>query len=221
MKQTIVIIFILLLFCSTSNAGQISGNVVIQTRLPSETEWKLAENFSNAVVFIGGLTEDPLSDAKPAVNIQKDKAFVPNVMAIQQGQEVVFQNQDPINHNVFSLSKSKNFDLGLFKAPTVKSVEFDKPGLVKVFCNIHHQMIATFLVLKNRYFVITSDDGSYQIKDIPSGDYKVLVWVDGAKIQSKKVTVTETSQDAVDFTLNVVQQSQTHRNKFGKPYKKY
>ena len=200
--------------------GEVKGKIQIWERSLSSEDWKLAENHENAVIFLTGLTEGPLND-DPMYHDQIDKNFSQRVLPITKGQLVTFRNKDPVNHNVFSLSKAKKFDLGLFKAPIEKTVTFEKAGIVKVFCNIHPQMIATFLVLKNNKYFLTQTDGAYSISDIPEGSYKLRVWVEGTKLMSKKIKVTATSSEIFDFEVQVLRRPQKHLNKHGKPYKKY
>src|SRR5256885_13468033 len=101
----------------------------------------------------------------------RENAFTPPVLPIMQGTTVEFPNDDPIFHNVFSLSKTKPFDLGLYKRGTNKSVTFDQPGLVKVYCNIHEKMIGYIAVLENPYFTLTDKEGKFKIADVPPGKH--------------------------------------------------
>ena len=150
----------------------------------------------------------------------KNGHFSARVVPVEVGQTVYFKNTDNIYHNVWSLSKTKQFDSGSYKAPLKKKVTFDKPGLVKIFCNIHPEMIMTILVLKNKYFVKTKKDGKFSFKNVPPGDYEVRAWVEGSKPQVKKINVASGKNDSLQFTLK--QKLITHHlDKNKKPYKKY
>jgi hypothetical protein len=100
----------------------------------------------------------------------------------------------PINgrtyHNVFSLSKTKRFDLGRYAAGHSKSVRFDRPGIVRVFCDIHSHMNAFILVFAHRYFSVTDASGRYEIDGVPPGTYTLSAWFDGSVRDQKTVTVT-------------------------------
>ncbi len=217
MKQIILLISILLIVTSHSQGGELSGQVTVKHF--SENKWIDAPNNANVVVFLLGFEEPP--DIPDRYLDQENKAFHTSVLAISKGQRVIFRNKDPINHNIFSLSKAKTFDLGLYKAPIEKSVTFNRPGLVKVFCNIHHQMNADILVLKNNKYAVTGADGKYRIEGIPTGKHKVRVWAQGSKIQSQPLVVTADSKHTQNFTVRVRQRTLKHLNKFGKPYKEY
>ncbi len=146
---------------------------------------------------------------------------MPRVMAIMAGDEVSFKNKDDVYHNVWSLSKTKTFDLGSYKAPGAKTVKFESAGLVKVFCNIHPQMISSILVLKNNKFTVTDKTGNFSIKDIPPGRHQLRVWVEGADPVVKDIEVTAVSVTTENFKANVVGTSIDHLDKNGKPYQKY
>ena len=205
-------------FVSYGFGGEIHGKITVKQLSDSNT-WVNASSRENVVVYVLGFEEPPL--AKTVYLDQKNKSFVPEVLVITRHQRVIFRNQDPISHNVFSLSKAKKFDLGLYKAPVEKTLTFDHPGLVKVFCNIHNQMIANLLVLKNNKYALTGEDGKYQIQNIPAGNYKVRVWNEGSKLLSQKIKVTPSSLQTLDFEVQVHQRMLKHLNKHNKPYKNY
>jgi plastocyanin len=119
---------------------------------------------------------------------QRELTFVPHVLPILVGSTVEFPNSDPVYHNVFSFSKSKTFDLGRYPTGRSKAVTFNKPGLVKVYCDMHSQMNAFILVLANPYFTLTDEQGNYEIRDIPAGTYKVKAWF--ARLPEKTAVIT-------------------------------
>jgi plastocyanin len=120
---------------------------------------------------------------------QKNQAFEPYVLAIRTGTTVDFPNNDRTYHNVFSLSKAARFDLGRYSRGRSKSVRFDRPGVVRVFCDIHSHMSAFILVFAHRYFATTDTDGAYRIEGVPPGTYMVAVWNDGEEREARPVTI--------------------------------
>ena len=122
---------------------------------------------------------------------QRNETFVPHVLAIVAGTTVDFPNSDLTYHNVFSLSKAKSFDLGRYAVGKSKAVRFDKPGIVRVFCEIHSHMSAFILVFSHRYFAVTAPDGSYRIDNVPPGTYSVFVWNESLPLDSRRVTLPE------------------------------
>ena len=117
-----------------------------------------------------------VSDERRAGMNQRHERFVPHVLAIVAGTWVDFPNGDATYHNVFSLSKPKDFNLGRYAAGHSKAVRFERPGIVRVFCEIHSHMSAFILVFAHRYFVVTDDEGRYRLDAVPPGTYTVAVW---------------------------------------------
>jgi plastocyanin len=133
---------------------------------------------------------------------QKDETFVPHVLAIVAGTVVDFPNNDETYHNVFSLSKPKPFDLGRYAAGNSKAVRFDRPGIVRVFCDIHAHMSAFILVFSHRYFAVTDSEGRYRLDNVPPGTYNVVAWNEGTREDTRKVVVPESGSDVeLNFTL--------------------
>jgi plastocyanin len=133
---------------------------------------------------------------------QADETFVPHVLAVRVGTIVDFPNNDTTYHNVFSLSKTKRFDLGRYARGQSKSIRFDEPGVVRVFCDIHSHMSAFILVFAHRFFAITDDQGRYRIEQVPPGTYTVAAWYEGAVRQSRSATIPEEGGTVdVDFAV--------------------
>ena len=133
---------------------------------------------------------------------QRNEGFVPHVLPIVVGSWVDFPNDDRTYHNVFSLSKTRPFNLGRYAAGRSKSVRFDRPGIVRVFCDIHSHMSAFIIVFAHRYFSVTDDEGRYHVGNVPPGTYNVAVWNEAHASQNRRVTVPDGGGDVeADFTL--------------------
>ncbi len=132
---------------------------------------------------------------------QRNETFVPHVLAIVAGTTVDFPNNDVTYHNVFSLSKAKQFDLGRYAAGRSKDVRFERAGIVRVFCEIHSHMSAYILVFAHRYFAVTDDDGRYRLDNVPSGTYTMIAWHESAPAETRRVVVGEGGDLEVNFTL--------------------
>lgn len=102
---------------------------------------------------------------------QRDKEFIPYVTAVQAGTSIRFPNNDRIRHHVYSFSRSKSFEIPLYKDVEPKPVLFAKPGVVPLGCNIHDWMKAYVFVSKTPYFAVTDANGKVQISDLPVGKY--------------------------------------------------
>ena len=128
-----------------------------------------------------------------------DMAFVPNIVVIAAGGSVIFTNTDPMMHNVFSPDNEK-WNLG--EIPQNGSVvrRFDNPGNYAVLCNLHPSMLAYLVVSPSSYFARTGPDGSYSIKNVPAGTYKVTAWVPRLRAVTQSVTLS-TAEATVNFDL--------------------
>ena len=142
-------------------------------------------------------TDHPLID-------QKGLNFAPQIVVVQQGATVDFKNDDNVAHNVFWPSvggdKKQTKNLGTWPKGEKRSFTFDKAGVVPLLCNVHPDMAGYLIVSPTPYFAQTDDSGNYKIKDVPDGSYKLVVWHEGAKNQSKPVTVAGGGK--ADFTLS-------------------
>ena len=123
-------------------------------------------------------------DVRPRLD-QRNETFVPHVLPIVAGTIVDFPNNDRTYHNVFSLSKTRTFDLGRYAAGRSKSVRFDKPGIVRVFCDIHSHMSAFILVFAHRHFSLADENGVYRLENLPPGTYNVVAWNESAPLESR------------------------------------
>lgn len=132
---------------------------------------------------------------------QRNESFVPHVLAIVAGTTVDFPNNDKTYHNVFSLSAAKRFDLGRYAAGRSKSVRFDRPGIVRVFCDIHSHMSAFILVFAHRHFTVTDDEGRYRLENVPPGTYTVVAWNETAASESRRVIVSDAGDVEANFLL--------------------
>lgn len=129
---------------------------------------------------------------------QKDQSFQPRVVAVARGERVDFPNLDPIFHNVFSVSPAKRFDLGKYPRPESKSVRFDKPGVVNVYCDIHADMNAWIVVLPNRAFARPDASGHYRLPELPAGRYKLRWWHPDFAGGEREVTVSASGDVTAD-----------------------
>ena len=142
-----------------------------------------------------------MAEGGHAVMDQRNETFVPHVLAVMTGTTVDFPNSDKFYHNVFSLSKVKRFDLGRYAAGHSSSVRFDRPGIVRVFCDIHSHMNAFILVFSHPFFALTDTEGRYHIDNVPAGTYNVIAWNEGTSTDPKSVTVPDGGAAELDFSV--------------------
>ena len=162
-----------------------------------------APDLRRGVVYLASAPRGAFEEREPAHAVidQRNETFVPHVLAVTVGTVVDFPNSDKTFHNVFSLSKAKRFDLGRYAAGKSKSVRFDRPGLVRVFCDIHSHMSAFVLVLTHRFFDVTDPEGRFRISAVPPGNYTIVGWYEGEERTSKPITVPPNGVVEVDLTV--------------------
>jgi hypothetical protein len=153
--------------------------------------------------------------------VTRGKMVVPHVLAIPVGSIVEFPNDDPISHNLFSLSSNNPFDLGLYRRGAGKAQRFDTPGLVNVYCNVHPSMSAVIQVMATPYYAFTDPTGNYAVANVPAGRYRLIAWNEqGGQTESPlEVTAAGTVSGNVALMLDSRNYRLTqHMNKVGKPY---
>jgi plastocyanin len=145
-----------------------------------------ADDHSGVVVYLTGFTR--AASAGSAELVQQGERFRPRILPIVAGQTVSFPNRDRIYHNVFSVSPLHPFDLGQYRgSDPARSVAFERPGLVPVYCNIHPRMIAYVVVLENDAFAVTDVEGRFRILRVPAGRHALHAWTPGAERVSREL----------------------------------
>ena len=155
--------------------------------------------------------------------VQKDKRFIPHLLAVTPGTQIEFPNMDPFFHDVFSIYRGKPFDLGLYESGAVRRVKFTQPGVSFIFCNIHPEMSAAVVVLRTPHFAVTARDGSFKIGHLPPGTYKLEVWTEAASeaelaSQAREVEVAVGDNPPILVTVHSTAVSREHLNKYGEAY---
>lgn len=189
--NTLAVATLVVGLCAGARAGDIEG--------------KVGGMKGHSVVYVDAITGKTFpAPANHPVMDQKGLVFSPHIMAVQQGTTVDFLNSDTVQHNVFWTAigndKKAGHNLGTWPKGEKRSFTFDKAGVVPLLCNVHPDMGAFIVVSPTPYFAETDDAGNYKIKDVPDGSYTVVVWHEGAKSQSKPVTVSGGAK--ADFTVS-------------------
>jgi len=180
-----------------------------------------------AVLWLEALEGTPVPPFPPHGRytlLQKDRMFTPHLLVVPVGSVVSFPNADPFFHNVFSLFDGKRFDLGLYEAGSSKEVPFQREGVSYIFCNIHPQMGAVVLSLSTPLYAVADSTDSFTLHNVPAGDYKVHVWVEGVPQSTldgltHRIHLLSGSIDLGEFHVSATPQSPVnHTNKFGRAY---
>ncbi len=154
---------------------------------------------------------------RPLEMVTRRKEFSPRVLVVSKGSRVRFPNQDPILHNVFSVSPGNAFDLGLYPKGPGKEQRFAEPGLVRVFCNVHHAMVAYVLVLATPFHTVPDAQGAFTLSGLPPGPGRLTVWHEQAEPWTVELTVPHTGMIAARVPVTRPR-IPPHLNKLGKAY---
>lgn len=201
------IVFLILFYVpAVATAGKISGTVKVRgLRSPA-----------NILVFLPKAPTVKLDLSKVKfVMDQRNLTFFPHILPIPVGATIYFPNNDKVDHNVFSLSRTKKFNLGSYKPGEVKSIRFDKPGIVELRCDVHAEMLAYIMIMKNPYFAITDEKGRFEmpavkylqqlglagVVDIPNGKYIIKTWHEKLKTKKQAVLVPEDGAASIKLDL--------------------
>lgn len=191
--------------------GGVKGHVAIKGR----------QDASGVVITIEDVPDGDADPAREREVRQKNRQFAPFLTVVPKGSSVAFPNDDKIHHNVFSVSKAKRFDLGLYKSGDTKSVTFNREGVVDVYCNIHPEMVAKVKVVDTRYYAVTGKDGRFRIDNIPAGHYPIVAWQAYGEEYRGTVDIQPGRTATVKIDLESGKKPRSHLRKDGTPYGRY
>lgn len=190
-RNALAVLLVTMALTVAANAGTISG--------------KVSGVSGESVVYVDAIAGKtfPAPSQQPVMD-QKGLMFQPHIVVVQQGTTVEFLNSDSVAHNVFWISiggnKKLGHNLGTWPKGEKRPFKFDNPGAVPLLCNVHPEMSGYVVVAPTPYFATSDKSGEYKIENIPDGSYTVTAWHEGAKNQSKPVTVAGDTK--ADFTLS-------------------
>jgi plastocyanin len=215
MKRFPLALALLLLVSSELGAHVVTGKVMFLT--------KRGQNpvANETLIWLDPVGRAPKRPGAAFTVTTRSKTFLPHVIAVPAGSTVNFPNEDPIAHNLFSLTPGNTFDLGLYRKGTGKPHKFDTPGVVNLYCNVHPTMSAVIHVMSTPYYGFADANGNYSF-DVPPGKYKVTAWNEQGGTTSAEIEVREgggpltvplLTLDSRNFRLL------QHKNKFGQTYR--
>jgi plastocyanin len=205
----VVLLFAFLLliyFPGLALAGKIKGTVKVKgLRSPA-----------NVLVYLTKAPSGSMDLSKTNfVMDQLNLEFRPHVLPVLVGSTVQFPNNDQVDHNIFSMSRTKKFNLGSYKPGDSKAVLFEKPGIVELRCDVHAEMAAYILVMNNPYFAVTDKNGNFRIPDasylqqagleeladLATGKYFIKTWHEKLKTQKEAITITDDGDVTIQLNL--------------------
>jgi plastocyanin len=217
----------LVLFFLLASAVGSQAQQVLHAHVELTQNGRRARDASKAVIWLTPLgTKVAQPQQQPGEIpklVQKNKSFQPGLVVIPVGGKVEFPNRDPFFHNVFSLYEGKRFDLGLYESGTTRFVQFDKPGISFIFCNIHAEMNAVVIALATPYYAISDARGDLSIANVPPGRYQLEIFhpsvaPDALRAVAREVTVAPEQNTLGSYSLSETNMVAAHKNKYGREY---
>jgi len=217
-------IFSSLLLAAPAFPAEVTGRVsLVDSQLPAVRKH---QDNSGVVVWLEplGQSVEPVFTGHHATMEQKGKRFLPHILAIQTGTVVSFPNADPIFHSAFSNFNGQVFDLGLYAPGTNRSITFRRPGVVRIFCNIHPTMSALIVVLKHPWFAISNAEGTFSIPGVPPGTYRFCLFHERTSPGTMRALehTVEVSANGLGLPLLTISETgyvaEPHKNKYGHDY---
>ncbi len=204
------------LSASVAPAGTVAGRVVLVK------DGKELADASNSVVWIEGTHAGAAAAARPSTAEMKSasKRFQPRVIVVSKNGTVEFPNADPIYHNVFSVSGANRFDLGLYRSGATRPRTFEETGLVRIYCNIHPQMVGFVLVVDSDFAAVTGADGTFRLDGVPEGTRTLKAWNEQAAGEVSVPIAVKAGEPPSTVRIDVSGfRPEAHKNKYGKDYK--
>ncbi|HEX7705198.1 MAG TPA: hypothetical protein VF701_01955 [Thermoanaerobaculia bacterium] len=215
MKRLVVAAIALFVCAEAGAASAVTGHVAFVTKRgqrPVVTE---------TLVWLDPLDRPAPKSAGTFTMSTRGKMLQPHILAVPAGSTVNFPNEDPIAHNLFSLTSGYAFDLGLYRRGAGKQQKFEKPGIVNVYCNVHPKMSAVVHVMSTPYFGFAGVEGNYSI-EVPPGRYRLSAWNEQGGAVSTEIVVRADGTVAGQTRLTIdgrAFRAVPHLNKDGKPYR--
>lgn len=189
-------------------AGRAPSTASVYGRRSVAPRAKTQPEIRNVVVFFADAPRSTVTKTTRASIAQRDEQFFPHVVAVTAGSTVEFPNDDTIFHNVFSLSKPATFDLGRYPSGDSRARTISKPGIVKVFCQIHSHMSAVIRVFDHEWFTIPDAGGKFSLDGVAPGTYTLVAWHERIGERRDRVTIRAGATTEVMFTLPVLEPGQ-------------
>jgi plastocyanin len=203
------------LLATSLSAATVSGRVSFLTKRGQRPV------VNETLVWLEPQGKAPKRAASTFTMTTRSKEFMPHVLAVPAGSTVSFPNEDPIAHNLFSLTPGNTFDLGLYRKGAGKVHKFEAPGVVNVYCNVHPNMSAVVHVMDSPYYGFADQQGNFSF-DVPAGKYHLLAWNEQGGSASSDIDVSAAGAVSGPTQLTIDGRSARatqHTNKFGQPYR--
>jgi plastocyanin len=215
MKHFLLAFCVCGLFVSGLSAAVVNGKVMFLTKRGQQPV------VNETLIWLDAVGRAPKRPGSSFTMTTRSKAFLPHVLAVPSGSTISFPNEDPISHNLFSLTPGHTFDLGLYRKGPGKAEKFETPGVVNIYCNIHPNMSAVVHVMQTPYYGFADAHGDYSF-DVPAGKYRVTAWNEQGGSVFSDIDVKSDGAVAGATLLTIDGRNfraATHTNKNGQAYR--
>jgi plastocyanin len=159
---------------------------------------------ADVLVYVkGGLKGTFPAPTEPAVLDQKGCDYTPHMLVIRAGQTLKIRNSDDTLHNIHPRPQANTeFNIGQPRQGMESSKTFDKPEvMIPVGCDVHPWMRAFISVFDHPFYAVSQEDGTFEIKGLPAGEYDIEAYHGKLKSLDQKVTVKDGETATLNFTF--------------------
>ena len=194
-----------IVYPATLRAAEVAGTLSIDGK----------KKLKDLIVYLQGTAKGAAKTSPESKVSQKSQTFKPELTVIVQGSTVVFVNDESqdIDHNVYSLSKTKKFDLGLLSRNAETPITFEKPGVVKYYCSIHKNMEGTVVVVPSSYYALLAKPGAFAIKSVPSGKWTAKAVLSHKRYKAQPIDITVGADPVMDVVISVKRKGRKRKKK--------
>jgi plastocyanin len=163
------------------------------------------KNLKNLIVFLEPVDKSAINAVKKYRVTQKGRIFNPAVTVVVAGSSIIFVNDEDreIDHNVYSLSRTRKFDIGLASKGSQLVVDFPKPGTVKYYCSVHKNMEGTVIVVPSPFYALMDKPGAFTLENVPEGEWKLKAAVSHRRYSASPVDVAVSGGSVDSISLRV------------------
>lgn len=182
-----------LVFAEAAESIAVKGKIQVSNRGKTST--------LESLIYLTPLDKKavPAAAAKTHSIKMRKKMFSPQILSIVRGDTVIFPNDDPFTHSIYSLSQG-GFDLGSYRKNAGRSQQFNRVGVYKIFCNVHASMSAFILVSPSKWHGISNKQGEFSIPNVPAGRYKIFAWNNLGELE-QEIRVDNSGENFLALTV--------------------
>lgn len=191
-------------FCGKISDGK--GNRLLR-------EFRIAADggFADVVVAVVGVERGKKFDFTPRIELENCR-IGPFITPVRNHHPFEIENKDRIVHDIQGYTIEDPYTFAMFNKPMLPESRAEKPirmrkghYIFKTQCGVHDFMQSWGMAVGNPYFAVSRADGTYEIPDLPPGEYDVIAWHPHMSVQAQRVVVSENGSARLDFHFDAAQ----------------